>query len=267
MKDDNSPICPSFFVLGTQKSGTSTLHNWLNQNSNISLPTLKETHFFSDELNFQKGLCWYNSWFSTGHNKIRVEIDPSYIYVKDSAARLRETVNPAPAFIIIFRDPLKRAYSHYRMSVQRGLESLRYIDALQAEKKRLAKDKDKFSFLNHSYISRGSYSNQLQHYLKIFPDSKFLYLKFDEFYESSTRRSMYSKVCDFMSVPLETPNVNLDIISRPASTSRFMWLSRFMHRKSRFKDVVGRLIPSDKFLANLFTVSGAIFEDVLPGTL
>lgn len=252
MKVDNSPICPAFFVLGVQKSGTSTLHNWLNQNPNISLPTLKETHFFSDESHFQKGLTWYNSWFSNNQSKIRVEIDPSYIFVKESAERLSKTVYPAPSFIIIFRDPLTRAYSHYRMSVQRGIESLQFTDALLAEKKRLEHDRDTFSFLNHSYLTRGNYSKQLQHFQRIFPDSNFLFLKFDELFESASRRDMYSKVCDFLSVPADIHNVNLDIISRPASTSKFTWLSRLMHRNSKLKEVIGKLVPSYKFRANLF---------------
>ena len=44
---------PSFFVVGMQKSGTTTLHKWLNSHPEITLPNYKETHFFSDEKNSQ----------------------------------------------------------------------------------------------------------------------------------------------------------------------------------------------------------------------
>ena len=41
---------PNFFVIGAQKSATTTIHNWLKQHNEISLPIIKETHFFSDSL-------------------------------------------------------------------------------------------------------------------------------------------------------------------------------------------------------------------------
>ena len=50
---------PSFFVAGMQKSGTTTLHKWLNSHPEITLPNYKETHFFSDEKQFSKGFKWY----------------------------------------------------------------------------------------------------------------------------------------------------------------------------------------------------------------
>ena len=39
---------PDFFVVGAQKAGTTTLHEWLEQSSEIAMPWSKETHFFRD---------------------------------------------------------------------------------------------------------------------------------------------------------------------------------------------------------------------------
>ena len=40
---------PDFFVVGFQKSATSTLHNIFKESNLISLPLYKETHFFSQK--------------------------------------------------------------------------------------------------------------------------------------------------------------------------------------------------------------------------
>ena len=44
-----------FFLVGFQKAGTSTIHNWLNQLEEVSLPQIKETHYFSNDHKYQKG--------------------------------------------------------------------------------------------------------------------------------------------------------------------------------------------------------------------
>ena len=55
-------------------------------------------------------------------------------------------------FIIIFRKPLERAFSHYLMSCYRGYEKLSFIEAIEKEDERLANDINLFSFVNHSYL-------------------------------------------------------------------------------------------------------------------
>ena len=247
MQHDIDHIYPSFFVLGAQKCGTSTIHNWLAQNPNLCLPEQKESHYFSNELNYKKGLKWYDGWFKGESNKIRVEVDPSYLFIKETASRMRETINSNIAFIIIIRDPILRAYSHYRMSVQRGLESLNFIDAITREKNRLEVDYDNISLLNHSYITRGKYNEQIKHYRTIFPDSKILFLKFNDLFTSKSRLIMYRNICHFISIHPEIKKINLDIQSRPASKSRFIWLSKLIHKNSWLKKNAQKAISSDMY--------------------
>ena len=75
--NDNLKL-PTFFVAGSQKSGTTTIHDLLNQNTQISLPEYKETHFFSSDYN--KGINWYLKQFIENKYKIRGEVDPSYMF-------------------------------------------------------------------------------------------------------------------------------------------------------------------------------------------
>ena len=119
-----------FFVIGAQKSGTTTIHNWLVQNEQISLPNIKETHFFNH--NYEKGMNWYNSRFKKKY-KIRGEVDPSYLLSKTAALNIKKHFQ-APKFIILLRKPIDRAYSHYLMTKFRGLENKTFYDAINCEK-------------------------------------------------------------------------------------------------------------------------------------
>ena len=125
---------PNFFILGAQKSATSTVHEWLLQHKEISLPIIKETHFFSDIEKYQKGLNWYLNKFDK-RNNFKGEIDPSYLYVEQSILRIKEVYKDFPLkFIILLRKPIERAFSHYLMSKYKGYEDLPFIDAITSFK-------------------------------------------------------------------------------------------------------------------------------------
>ena len=81
-----------FFLLGFQKSGTSTIHEWLKQINSISLPDVKETHFFSKKSNYKKGIKWYLGNFNVYENTTHIgEIDPSYILIKEYLLKIKNT--------------------------------------------------------------------------------------------------------------------------------------------------------------------------------
>ena len=89
------------FTIGAQKSGTTTLHNFLLASGEISLPGIKETHFFSHDEIFSRGASWYLQQFNSD-NKIFCEVDPSYLFFQNSALRIKLTIED-PKFIVVFR--------------------------------------------------------------------------------------------------------------------------------------------------------------------
>ena len=58
-----------FYILGFQKSGTSTIHKWLEQIDNINLPANKETHYFSNDKYYSNGCKWYEKQFNSSKVK------------------------------------------------------------------------------------------------------------------------------------------------------------------------------------------------------
>ena len=49
-----------FLVIGSAKSGTSTLFRYLQRHPQLYLPFRKEPNFFGMDENYAKGLDWYS---------------------------------------------------------------------------------------------------------------------------------------------------------------------------------------------------------------
>jgi hypothetical protein len=109
-----------FVIIGAQKSGTTTLHELLKDHPGIALPIEKEAPFF--HLADVTESAWFNhvdhEYGATG-GKLIGKCSPQYMSTPFAA----NTVNrlfPSARIIAILREPISRAYSHYRMCLRRG---------------------------------------------------------------------------------------------------------------------------------------------------
>lgn len=237
-------IFPSFFVVGAQKSGTTTLHEWLQNEPKLCLPYHKETHFFSDNDHYARGVSWYLEQFPVrGQKAIVGEIDPDYLYYPNVPTRIR-LHNKTPKFICILRHPLRRAYSHYLMTVQRCNESLSFPEALVAEAERNNLE-DSFFMSHHSYLSRGMYHSQIKRFQRIFPESRFLYIKFDDLFHPSTYEATYLQICNFIGFKPIQSRFDLSKKYNRASRVRSSFLSRLIHSQNMAKKVAGFFVRSE----------------------
>ncbi len=239
---------PNFFILGAQKSATSTVHEWLLQHKEISLPIIKETHFFSDIEKYQKGLNWYLNKFDK-RNNFKGEIDPSYLYVEQSILRIKEVYKDFPLkFIILLRKPIERAFSHYLMSKYKGYEDLPFIDAIKAEKKRLlsSANNKKYTLTKDlsvfSYIDRGNYFSQIKYLKNIFPESEILYIKFDDIVANN--KKTYRKICRFLNI---TPfkNIDLNVNSNSSSEPKIKIVRNMIYNDSFLKKTFNFLVTNE----------------------
>jgi len=115
---------------------------------------------------------------------------------------------PQVKLIALLRNPVDRAYSHYRHEVRLGVETLSFEDAIEREEKRLRdemekmlEDNDYYSF-NHehySYLSRGIYVDQLKTWTKNFPKEQILILKSEEFFNNPS--TIFKQVLEFLNLP------------------------------------------------------------------
>jgi hypothetical protein len=231
---------PEFFVLGTQKAGTTTLHDRLSKHPDICLPRLKETQFFAFEEKHSRGLEWYQEQFpQCRDDQVVGEVCPDYMYFPGSAERIASVVEK-PKLIFIFREPLERAYSQYLMSVRQGFESLSFADALIEEKLRL--EGNAKAHIYHSYLSRGRYAGQIERFMKELPQASHLYIRFEDLTDRGPiGQATFDRICDFIGVPWMA--ANLDRHSNKASKPRSDFLRKTLYGQSPLKHALGRWLP------------------------
>ena len=193
---------PDFYVIGAQKAGTTSLHHILKQHGEIYLPEAKEAHFFDMDDRFVKGTdWWYRNFFHGVRDEKRMGvITPDYLFSPEVAQRIKSTYSSDPKFIVLLRNPIDRAYSHYLMSVSRGFETMSFEEAIENENARICKDT--FSFNHFSYFSRGLYFDQLSRFLKLYKVENFRFYIF-EVDLLKEKEKMLRDLCTFIDVNLD----------------------------------------------------------------
>ena len=70
---------PDFFIIGSAKSGTTTLYRYLCRHPNIFMSTPKEMSFFSKDKEYERGVEWYASLFAdASENQLCGEASTTY---------------------------------------------------------------------------------------------------------------------------------------------------------------------------------------------
>lgn len=167
---------PDFVIIGAQRCGTTSLYNYLVDHPGVATAFMKETHFF--DLHFSKGLGWYRAHFplvSTGRRvagpprPLVGEATPYYLFYPHAAPRLRAAL-PDAKLMVLLRNPVDRAYSHYHHEVSMGVETLSFEEALSREESVLPAETARitadgryrsFAHFHGSYLARGIYIDQL----------------------------------------------------------------------------------------------------------
>lgn len=234
-------IAIDFLVVGAQKAGTTSVHDWLAAHPGIALPVHKETRFFADPERFAKGAGWYRAQFprSTG-GKVIGEVDPEYLYRPGAAANIR-ALSDAERFVILLRHPLKRALSQYFMARRRGYEKHDFCEALRLERARLGDDPEGFAADHLGYTARSLYGDQVARFREHFPQAQFLFLRSDELGEAAYRR-----ICAFIGVEPALETVDFEARSNAASEARSAFLRDAIHApngKSPLRRAIVRLFP------------------------
>jgi len=209
-------VLPDFLIMGAARSGTTSLYEYLVQHPCIEPCIVKQLHYFDQY--FQRGTNWYKVNFSTIWKKfyslkikknkfITGEATPYYLHNPNAPKRVFELI-PNVKLIVLLRNPVERAYSHYKIKKRNHTEELTFEEATQQEKNRIQgemakmiKNENYFSFIYHrlSYISTGLYAEHLERWLKFFPRNQLLIIQSEEFLRDTTK--VYNRVLEFLNMP------------------------------------------------------------------
>ena len=159
---------PNAIIIGAMKSGTTSLHYYLNLHPEISMSRQKELNFFNKEKNWIKGVKWYSSHF-VGQAKIHGESSPNYTnYPKSKQAPQRiASLIPNVKLIYVLRDPVERIVSHY-------------VHFYAASRENRSIEKALTTLEGNPYVERSRYFWQLQQYLAWFSPSNILIITSEE---------------------------------------------------------------------------------------
>jgi len=202
---------PNFIIAGVQKGGTTSLFSYLDQHPSLKLSRPKEVHFFDDD--YSRGMRFYKRYFPLKWHKVQTgEASPYYIFHPLVAARIKENL-PNAKIIIVLRNPILRAYSHFHMQKRTGKEPLESFEAaIEAEAERLQGEEIKmianpnYNSVNHkrfSYAARGMYFGQVKRWLRIFGKENILFIKSENLLENPEKE--LSKVYTFLGLKEEYP--------------------------------------------------------------
>lgn len=189
---------PDFIIAGAQKCGTSSMHQYFTQHPGLVSASIKEVHFFDGGLDpnwdkFSEGEKLYRSYFpfkSTvrAQKALTFEASPCYIFNPLAAERMARLV-PNARLVVLLRDPVERAISHYFHELRRGRETEDIVTAFALEDERLAQAKSTGNykdtrFINLSYKTRGLYAEQLAGVFRHFDREQVLVLEAESFFEN-----------------------------------------------------------------------------------
>jgi hypothetical protein len=256
---------PDFLVIGTKRGGTTSLFNYLLMHPGVMglFPAVrgkKSTDYFFKQ--YHRGDRWYRSHFQTnvhrkvlsrrlGYEPIGGEASPYYVWDPRIAPRVH-SVAPQVRAIMLLRDPVERAWSHYQERRQNGVEPLDFAQALEAEHartegelERMAAEPLYYSEAHdwYTYRSRGVYLPQIQNWRAVFPQRQLLVLRSEDMYQDP--QTVFDTVCDFLEVPrfelrtTRTFNARFAVSSIPAE-QRADLRSYFEPHNSDLEKYLGR---------------------------
>ncbi|WJK40293.1 sulfotransferase domain-containing protein [Solwaraspora sp. WMMA2056] len=211
---------PDFLIIGTKRGGTTSLWNYLIQHPLV--PRLfpawntKATHYFEEH--WSRGEAWYRSHFPTQRQRdalaarhggpVRAgEAAPLYMFHPTAAHRVQALL-PQVRLIVLLRDPVERAYSHWKERRTEGTEPLDFAQALASEAERTAGERERLiadpNYFSepydwYTYRARGRYLEHLDPWLERFDRSQFLFLTSEEFYGDT--RAAYLRTLEFLGLP------------------------------------------------------------------
>ena len=194
-----------FFIVGAPKAGTTSLYHYLSEHPQVEMSSQKEPDYFSDKAIHQQGMYYgknrvntldkYESLFVQKEGVVYGEGSVSYLFYDNVAEDIKK-YNPNAKIIIMLRNPIERAFSHYLMDYRLGLVS----DSFENIITKKSKHKNAHLFYQQ-YIEVSKYANQIQRYLDFFEKENILFIDYEDFKNNVSKT--VDQVYDFLNISTE----------------------------------------------------------------
>ncbi len=211
-------MLPTFLLIGSMRSGSTSLMRYLGAHPHVYVPAVKEVHYF--DRHHERGTAWYEAHFDQAGAALAVgEGTPAYLYDEAAITRIRATL-PEAQLVVIIRNPVDRAYSHYWHVRARGQTTLDFLDELEIDNTAGARARH--------YVDRGRYLRYLRPLEAERDAGRLLVLSFEELRDEP--EPTYRTVCRHVRVD---PDPVPAIVGQPIngfSEFRSLHVQRFAKR-------------------------------------
>jgi Sulfotransferase domain len=232
-----------FIVIGAQKSGTTSLFEYMRRHPDLCLPAAKEVPYFSHDANYGRDWAEYlrKAFPFADPDRKWGTVTPHYMYggIHDATGqsdgsptesdertvplRIRDRL-PDVRLIAILRDPVQRARSHHAMAALNGWDPRPFSQAVQEllEPDALVSAR-RMPDETTGYVVWGEYGRILAGYLQTFAPEQLLVLFTSELRDEP--ESVLRRVFKFLGVDDRFVPDNLGTNYREGGASRrFRWL-------------------------------------------
>jgi hypothetical protein len=240
---------PSFFVVGPPRTGTTWLHEILRNHALLPSPT-KETRFF--DVHFHRGLDWYKAHFPRVRaGKLIGEIAPTYFSSEEACLRIARMA-PRARVVCIFRNPVERVISLYRVKRAYGFLAWEFEEAL---------------LLDSELLETSKYFTKLNFWQTVLGQHQVLATVYDDLRDNP--QLYIEKVADFIGIPcFQLSPAHCSLIHQSEELTR-PWSYVCTRQATRVADFL-KAHRLDKMVATarnsrirkLFLSSGAPFQEL-----
>lgn len=257
---------PNLFLLGTAKSASTSLHAALAAHPSICMSKPKEPFFF--ECEYEKGIAFYRDTYFSHWNGEPVIGDARHrnLYLPYVPRRIFE-FNPEARLMVILRNPIDRAHSHWWHWRNNRLEALDFAPALEADLERIQKGlvvgtTDEMEAycaailgpgnqgygLYRTYLDSGHYAEQLERYLELFPRDRLTVVLFEDFVNDprGTCARVFRDLGVDPAVADELDDAKLNRTRPPRPQPAWRRTLRALPMRRRVPRAVRRLVPRVK---------------------
>ena len=234
---------PNLFIVGAPKSGSSFLYEKLEQHKELYFTTTKELNFFSyqelEEKSYYKDfkikdLSKYLQLFEKSkQQKYLIDASVSYFVYPTVPNKLKD-FNSNAKIIMILREPVKRAFSHYLMDIRMGYANKSLVDYLS--------NPEKYQAYYTQYIGNSLYSKNIKNYTDVFGKENVCILKLENL------KQELSKLFNFLGVEDITNEIKINSKVNPNKEAKNSF-ARFFQRNRNITEKLKLLIP--KFVINI----------------
>ncbi|MDY6940481.1 MAG: sulfotransferase [Cyanobacteriota bacterium] len=187
---------PDYLIIGSAKSGTTTLYKYLCRHPQIYMSRVKEPEFFARDENYARGMDWYGSLFLDAKPD-QICGEASTIYTRSpqfpqAPSRIARAL-PNVKFIYLMRNPVDRAFSHYAHQIKTAQNTKTQLVVRETFEEALKKP--------NCLLDSSHYLYQIECYLEFFPRESFLFLLMEDVIQDT--ESTLQKVCQFLNVDSE----------------------------------------------------------------